>query len=106
MKIINFHDIIKSIKDPWEPKDIAFVSDAALRVAMIHGAYDWHTHTHEDELFFVLKGKIYIDTEQQTIELNEMEGFLVKKGIRHRSRSDNPAWVLLFEPKKTKTKGE
>lgn len=106
MQKIKFHEIIESIKDPWEPKDIAFVSDAALRVAMIHGAYDWHTHRHEDELFYVLKGKIYIDTEQQTIQLNEMEGFLVKKGIRHRSRSEAPAWVLLFEPKQTKTKGE
>jgi len=106
MQKINFQDIIERIKDPWEPKDIAFISDTALRVAMIHGAYDWHTHRSEDELFFVLKGKIYIDTEQQTIELNELEGFLVKKGTRHRSRSEAPAWVLLFEPKQTKTKGE
>jgi len=106
MQKISFNDIIESIKEPWEPKEIAFVSDAALRVAMIHGAYDWHIHKSEDELFFVLKGKIYIDTEQGTIELNELEGFLVKKGTRHRSRSDAPSWVLLFEPKKTKTKGE
>jgi len=106
MQKINFNNIIERIKDPWEPKDIAFISDTALRVAMIHGAYDWHTHKLEDELFFVLKGKIYIDTEQGTIELNELEGFLVKKGTRHRSRSEAPAWVLLIEPKKTKTKGE
>lgn len=106
MQKINFHDVIDNIKEPWEPKDIAYISDAALRVAMIQGAYDWHTHKQEDELFFVLKGKIYIDTEKGSIELNELEGFLVKKGIRHRSRSDAPAWVLLFEPKKTKTKGE
>lgn len=106
MQKINFNDIIESINEPWEPIDIAFVGDAALRIAMIHGAFDWHTHRMEDELFFVLKGKIYIDTEKETIELNEKEGFLVKKGIRHRSRSDAPSWVLLFEPKKTKTKGE
>ncbi|MBN2244950.1 MAG: cupin domain-containing protein [Candidatus Aminicenantes bacterium] len=106
MQKINFHEVIDSIKEPWEPKDIAHVGNAALRVAMIHGVFDWHAHRQEDELFFVLKGKIYIDTEKETIELNEMEGFLVKKGIRHRSRSDAPAWVLLFEPKKTKTKGE
>ena len=106
MKKISFPELIKEIKVPWEPRDILFINDTAVRIAQINGAFDWHVHQDEDELFLVLRGKIFIDTEDDSIELNEKEAFLVKKGVRHRSRSDAPAWILLFEPKKTKTKGE
>jgi len=106
MNKITFKDFIEKIKEPWQPKDIAYINDIALRVARIDGTYHWHTHRDEDEFFLVLKGKISIDTEETSVELAENEGCLVKRGTRHRSRSDGPAWILLIEPIKTKTKGE
>lgn len=106
MAKIRFRELIEKIKNPWEPEDLVAVNDTALRIAKIDGAFHWHTHRLEDELFLVLKGKVCIDTPKETIELNEMEGYLVKKGTRHRSRADNPAWILLFEPVKTRTKGD
>ncbi|MBN2621090.1 cupin domain-containing protein [candidate division WOR-3 bacterium] len=106
MTKIKFKGIVKKLKEPWQPKDIAYINDTALRVAKIDGEYHWHTHRAEDEFFYVLKGNIYIDTESESVELNEGEGFVVKKGVRHRSRAKKPAWVLLVEPVKTKTKGE
>ncbi len=106
MEKINLIELINKIKEPWEPKNIVLVDETALRIAKIEGAYNWHTHREEDEFFLVLKGKIFIDTEEGSIELNEMEGYLVKKGTRHRSRTEKPAWILLIEPLKTKTKGE
>ncbi|HZX11548.1 MAG TPA: cupin domain-containing protein [Acidobacteriota bacterium] len=106
MNKINLKDWLEKVDTPWEPKEIATLHDVALRIAKIHGTYDWHTHRFEDELFLVLKGKIFIDTPKGSVELNEMESYLVKKGTRHRSRSDKPAWVLLVEPVHTKTKGD
>ncbi len=106
MTKISFKEAIKNLDDPWQPKEVAYVNDTALRVAKIHGEYHWHTHGKEDEFFLVLKGKIYIDTDDQSVELKEGEGLLVKHGARHRSRSDKPAYVLLVEPIATKTKGE
>lgn len=91
--------------EKWEPLDITFVNDTALRIAKLEGAYDWHTHQDEDEMFLVIKGQVFIDTKEGTIELNEMEGFVVRKGLRHRSRAEKPAWVLLVEPTRTKTLG-
>ena len=106
MAKINLKKIINETTNPWQPRDILHVDQTALRVAKIDGAYDWHVHTNEDEFFLVLKGKIYIDTDRGSVELKENEGYLVKKGTRHRSRAKRPAWVLLVEPVKTKTKGE
>jgi len=87
MKKIKLKDIIKDVNDPWQPKDIAYINDTALRIAKIHGVYNWHTHRDEDELFLVLKGKISIDTEEGAVELRENDGYLVEKGKRHRSRA-------------------
>jgi mannose-6-phosphate isomerase-like protein (cupin superfamily) len=106
MTKICFKEAIKKIKEPWQPHDLAYVNESALRIAKIQGAYDWHTHRDEDEFFMVLKGKIFIDTEAETIELKENEGYLVRRGTRHRSRAPRPAWILLIEPTKTKTRGE
>ncbi len=107
MSKVIFQEIIEKVKEKWEPEDVAFINDTALRLAKLEGAYNWHTHPHEDEFFLVLKGKVFIDTKTEgTIELNEMEGYLVKRGTRHRSRTEKPAWIVLIEPTRTKTKGE
>lgn len=106
MPKISFKEIIKDLRDAWQPQDVAYINDTALRIARINGAYKWHTHMNEDEFFFVIKGKIFIDMENESVELKEGEGFLVKRGSRHRSRSEKPAYILLIEPIKTKTKGE
>ncbi len=106
MKKICFKELIKEIKEPWQPKDVAYINDTAMRIAKIDGEYHWHTHQDEDEFFLVLKGRISIDTEESSVDLTENEGCLIKRGTRHRSRSKGPAWILLIEPIKTKTKGE
>ena len=106
MAIIDLKKIINETRDPWQPRDILHVDQTALRVAKIDGAYDWHIHTNEDEFFLVLKGAIYIDTAEGSVELKEHQGYLVKKGTRHRSRAKKPAWVLLIEPVVTRTRGE
>jgi len=105
MTKIMFMELVKKVNEMWEPLDVAFINETALRIAKVDGAYKWHTHQKEDEFFFVLKGNVFIDLEGKSVELKENEGFLVKKGTRHRSRTEEPAWVLLIEPTKTKTKG-
>lgn len=95
-----------SLKGIWEPYEVTFVNGIALRLAKLKGAYKWHVHKKEDEFFLVVKGKVFIDTEIGTVDLSEWEGYLVKKGVRHRSRAEEEATVLLIEPVKTKTMGE
>lgn len=106
MSKIELLKVIDEVKEAWQIKDIVQVHDTTLRIAKIDGAYQWHSHQKEDELFIVLKGRIVIDLEEGPVELKEMESFLVKRGTRHRSRSEEPSWVLLIEPSRTKTRGE
>ena len=106
MEKINFKNYGEQITELWQPYDICYVNETALRIAKIKGTYQWHVHKQEDEFFFVISGRIHIDTEVETVTLNPGEGFLVKKGMRHRSRSEGVSVILLIEPIKTKTKGE
>lgn len=106
MQKIAFKEIAKKVGEPWQPQDVAYVNDTALRLAKIHGAYDWHVHRNEDEFFLVIRGTIFIDAEKESIKLKEGDGLLVKRGTKHRSRADKPAWVILVEPTATKTLGE
>ncbi|MDI6839990.1 MAG: cupin domain-containing protein [bacterium] len=106
MPKINLIDYSKTIKQLWQSHEIVFINGIALRLAKIKGAYKWHVHKKEDEFFLVIQGSAFIDTEKETVELQEGEGYLVKMGIKHRSRADNEATILLIEPTATKTTGE
>ncbi len=104
---ISIKKIFEEKEEFWVPIEIANIEDVAIRVAKIQGEYPFHTHSEGDEFFYVVKGEIFIDTEDGTINLKEGEGFLVKRGIRHRSLANIPSIILLIEPKRliTKPKG-
>ena len=106
MEKINLKETSRRIDGFWQPYEIALINDTALRLAKILGAYNWHVHKNEDEFFFVVEGEVSVETENGSVDLKEGEGFLVKRGTRHRSKADKPATVLLIEPISTVTKGE
>jgi len=102
---ISINKIIEKI-DFWSPEEIIKIGNISIRVAKIQGEYPFHVHEEGDEFFLVLKGEIFIDTEEGTINLKEGEGFMVKKGIKHRSRATIPSVIMLVEPSDVNTKGK
>lgn len=88
------------------PIDIARVNDQVVRMSYIDGEFHWHKHTKQDELFYILKGKIVIQLKQQPdIILSEGEIAVIPKGIEHCPKSIEPSFVLLFEPFVLQTRG-
>jgi quercetin dioxygenase-like cupin family protein len=57
----------------------------------------WHTHDEEDELFFILKGALRIETDGGGVTLREGEMFVVPKGIRHRPVAEEECLMMLVE---------
>ena len=57
-----------------------------MRLGVIQGDYHWHKHDDEDEFFYVVEGKLLIDLEGRTVELEPGQGFVVPKGTMHRPR--------------------
>ena len=100
----NLNEIIKKIKEPWSPIDVARVNDQVVRIAYFKGEYHWHKHKNVDELFFVYKGNIVIQfKDRNNVVLKENEIFVVQKNIEHCPKSEEGAFVLMFEPSETKS---
>ncbi len=64
-----------------------------------------HKHEGEDELFYVIEGKLFIEFVDKTIELNSGEFLIVPKGIEHKSYAPKEVSVMLFEPISTLNTG-
>src|SRR5882724_740249 len=98
--------VAASLSEFWSPRVIAEVDDAYIKVAKVHGSLAWHSHENEDELFLVLKGRLRIEMEGGSIELNEGEMFVVPKGVRHNPVADQECHLMLIERKTTLHTGD
>ena len=73
------------------------VNDSVVRLAVIKGEYHWHEHKDIDEFFFVLDGHFLIDLEDRVVDLVPRQGFVVPKGVRHRTRALARTMILMVE---------
>ena len=105
---INLKDKMNEVKGKHcSPIDIALVNDQVVRISYIDGEFHWHKHTNQDELFYILKGKILIQLKDQNdITLSEGQITVIPKGVEHCPVSIEPSYVILFEPFCLKTKGD
>jgi mannose-6-phosphate isomerase-like protein (cupin superfamily) len=85
----------------WSPRVVGEVDDAFVKVAKVKGSLTWHAHDDEDELFFVLKGRLRIEMEEGNVELGEGDMFVVPKRVRHNPVADDECHLMLIERKTT-----
>ena len=89
----------------WQPKIIGELNGQQVKLAKFQGAFDWHHHEHEDELFLVLRGEFRLELRDRTVELGVGEMFIVPRGVEHRPVAEAECAVLLFEPAGTLNTG-
>jgi mannose-6-phosphate isomerase-like protein (cupin superfamily) len=73
------------------------VNDSVVRLGVVKGSYHWHNHPREDEFFYVVEGQLLIDLEGRTVELSPRQGFVVSKGVLHRTRAPKRTVILMVE---------
>ena len=98
MKKINLASKYNKIDEHWSPKVVAEMNDYQFKLAKIKNDFIWHSHEDTDETFIVIEGKIYIEFEDETVELSEGEMIVVPKGKKHRPYADEEAKIMLIEP--------
>lgn len=96
-KKIDVSESAESIKDAWSPITLGDVEDCLVKLVVFEGAYAKHKHVRHDEFIFVADGKICVEFEDATVELETDEGIFIEKGTVHRSKCEGRATVLLFE---------
>ncbi len=101
------HEIAASLTELWSPRIVAEVDDAYIKVAKVQGTLAWHKHENEDELFFILKGRLRIEMDAgDSVELAEGQMFVVPKGVRHNPVAEEECHVMLIERKSTLHTGD
>ncbi|MFT5256552.1 MAG: mannose-6-phosphate isomerase-like protein (cupin superfamily) [Arenicella sp.] len=106
MSVINIQEKFKLFSDLWSPKKVAELNGQQILLAKLKGAFVFHKHDDEDELFMVIKGSLDIEFRDKTITLNEGEFYIVPKGIEHKPIAKEEVHIVLFEPLGIKHTGD
>ena len=95
---IDVPKLVEECEDEWWNQTLCRVNDCVVRLGIIHGEFHWHQHDEEDEFFFVLQGKLWIDVEnEESVLLAPHEGYMVPKGVVHRTRAPEKTVILMVE---------
>ena len=105
---LNLLEQFETVTGYFSPKIIGEVNDVYVKIAKVKGDdVPWHTHEGEDELFYIVKGRLTMEIEGgRSFHLGEGELYIVERGIEHRVRADEECWLVLIESKSTKHTGD
>ena len=90
----------------WSPRVVAELNGQQVKLVKLEGAFVWHSHAEEDELFLVLAGTLRMELRDGTLELGPGQMLVVPRGVEHRPVADGEVHVLLFEPVGTLNTGD
>lgn len=96
-ELIDVPAIIKKCKKQWFNQTLTQVNDSVVRLGIVQGEFHWHKHDNEDEFFFVLQGKLFLDLQDRTIELGPNQGTTISKGVLHRPRAPQKTVMIMVE---------
>jgi len=105
MQKVNIQQKLSSFTQHWSPKVIAELNDQQVKVAKLLGEFEWHFHSQEDELFWVLEGCLEIHLRDQVVTLHPGELLVVPRGVEHKPVARAECQVILFEPASTLNTG-
>jgi mannose-6-phosphate isomerase-like protein (cupin superfamily) len=106
VKAFRVADKFDKFNEQWQPKIIGELNDAHVKIAKVQGEFIWHSHEHEDELFYLVKGELTIHVRgQEPVILKEGGMAIVPAGVEHKPEAKEEAWIMMIEPKTTVNTG-
>ena len=98
---------LSKVTEHWTPRIIGQVNDQYVKVAKLLGEFVWHAHENEDELFWVISGRLRIQLEgRDEVVLNPGEFFVVPRGVRHNPVADEEVEIVRIETVTTAHTGD
>jgi mannose-6-phosphate isomerase-like protein (cupin superfamily) len=98
LEVVDVPALVAACTHPWFNQTLCRVNDSVVRLGVVRGEYHWHRHDAEDEFFFVVSGRLLIDLEGRTADLAPGQGFVVPRGVMHRTRAPERTVILMVEP--------
>lgn len=97
LEVIEAGRLADECTERWWNQTLSRVNDCVVRLGVFEGEFHFHHHDREDELFFVLEGRLLLDFEDRTVELRPRQGMMVPRGVEHRTRALERTVVLMVE---------
>jgi mannose-6-phosphate isomerase-like protein (cupin superfamily) len=105
MEKINIAEKFFLFNDYFNPRVVGELNGQQVKLVKFQGEFVWHKHDHEDELFYVVKGKFKMLFRDKTVEINENEFLIVPRGVEHKPVAEEEVSIMLFEPATTLNTG-
>ena len=106
---VNLTEKLAQFSDPWKPKIVGELNDSYVKLVKVKGDFTWHHHDNEDELFFVIAGRLRMKFRENGAEREVViapgEFIIVPRGAEHCPSADEETLVMLLEPKTTLNTG-
>lgn len=103
--VINLAEKFALFSDHWSPKIVGELNGQMVKLAKFRGAFEWHHHAQEDEMFLVHRGSFRMEFRDRAVILRAGEFLIVPRGVEHRPVADEEVEVVLFEPASTLNTG-
>ena len=97
LAVVDVPSVVSAVTHRWYNQTLCKVNDSVIRLGVMQGEYHWHKHDEDDEFFFVLDVLFCIDLEDRVVELQPRQGFVVPRGVVHRTRAPQRAVILMVE---------
>jgi mannose-6-phosphate isomerase-like protein (cupin superfamily) len=103
---VNLAAAFASFADPWTPRVAGDINDMQVKLVKLEGAFNWHHHEHEDELFLVVRGRLLMRLRDGDIVVEPGEFVIIPHGVEHCPEAlEEPCEVVLLEPATTLNTG-
>jgi mannose-6-phosphate isomerase-like protein (cupin superfamily) len=105
MNAVNLAKKLALFTSHWDPKVVGELNGQHVKLVKFSGAFVWHQHEAEDELFLVVRGSFNMEFRDHSVAVREGEFIIVPRGTEHRPVAESEVHVLLFEPASTVNTG-
>lgn len=105
MQKINLAQKFSLFNEYWSPRIAGELNETHVKLVKLKGEFIWHHHEAEDELFWVVKGRLLIKFRDRDLWLDEGELVIIPKGVEHMPVAEEEVHVVLIEPKTTVNTG-
>jgi mannose-6-phosphate isomerase-like protein (cupin superfamily) len=97
LELIDVKALADACEFKWFNQTLCQVNGSVVRLGVFEGEYHWHKHDDDDEFFYVVEGLLLVDLEERVVEVAQRLGFVVPRGVLHRTRALQRAVVLMVE---------
>jgi len=106
MNRISLSEKFKLFSETWTPKIIGEIDNYDIKIAKIEGAFEWHSHAHADEFFFVVSGTLRMKYRDREELLGPGDMIVVPRGVEHLPIAEPTAEIMMIEAKGTVNTGD